>query len=75
MLLGIKDASLILGRHPNSLRCYDRNGLLKPARDKNGYRRYCLKDILRFKAEYILYEKAGHEMAMAIFESKQRTLR
>lgn len=47
--LFIGDACRILDRHPNTVRRYVAQGLIHAARDRNGYRRFSLKEVLRLK--------------------------
>ena len=70
--LTVGQASIILGRHPNSLRKYTRLGLLKFYRDQSGYRRFALKDLLSFKKELGGLEKSGLTFGRKLFYLKQR---
>ena len=46
-LLGISVAAQLAGLHPQTLRVYEREGLLDPARSVGGTRRYSRRDIDR----------------------------
>lgn len=46
-LLTISQAAKILGVHPNSLRNWEKQGLIKPARLPGGRRRYSLEELKR----------------------------
>jgi len=50
-LLTVKQVSKILGVHENSVRNFDRRGLIKSYRDHRHYRLFDLKDILKLKEE------------------------
>lgn len=41
----------IAGCHPNSVRRYERRGLVRAHRDLNGYRRFTLQEALKLKAK------------------------
>lgn len=44
-LLSMKKASALLGVHPQTLRAWDRSGVLVPVRMPSGQRRYRLSDL------------------------------
>ena len=44
-LLSMKKASALLGVHPQTLRAWDRSGVLAPVRMPSGQRRYRLSDL------------------------------
>lgn len=47
-LVKIKEASLVLGVHPQTLRRWERQGLIKPYRIGNlKHRRYDLKELIK----------------------------
>lgn len=48
--LTISQAAKILGVHKNTLWNYERRGLISPARDVHGYRRYTVEDIKKVKS-------------------------
>jgi DNA-binding transcriptional MerR regulator len=50
-VLTVKQASKILGVHENSMRNFDRRGLIKSYRDHRRYRMFDLNDVLRLKEE------------------------
>jgi excisionase family DNA binding protein len=48
-LLTVKQASKILGVHENSIRNFDRRGILRSYRDHRRYRLFELEDVLKLK--------------------------
>jgi MerR family transcriptional regulator, heat shock protein HspR len=48
-LFSISVAAELAGLHPQTLRIYEREGLLDPARTAGGTRRYSQRDILRLQ--------------------------
>lgn len=48
-LFGISVAAELAGLHPQTLRIYEREGLLQPARSAGGTRRYSRNDVLRLQ--------------------------
>jgi DNA-binding transcriptional MerR regulator len=48
-LLTVKQVSKILGVHENSVRNFDRRGLIKSYRDHRDYRLFDLQDVLKLK--------------------------
>ena len=48
-LFGISVAAELAGLHPQTLRIYEREGLLDPARTAGGSRRYSRRDIARLQ--------------------------
>jgi MerR family transcriptional regulator/heat shock protein HspR len=48
-LFGISVAAELAGLHPQTLRIYEREGLLDPARTAGGSRRYSRRDIARIQ--------------------------
>ncbi|MGO9081821.1 MAG: heat shock protein transcriptional repressor HspR [Streptosporangiaceae bacterium] len=48
-LFSISVAAELAGLHPQTLRIYEREGLLEPARSAGGTRRYSRRDILRLQ--------------------------
>jgi len=45
--LGVAEAARLLGLSPHTLRYYDQEGLVRPARNASGYRGYCAADLRR----------------------------
>lgn len=57
-LLTIAQAAKKIGVHPNSLRNYEKRGLIKPARLPSGQRRYSMEDLNRvLKSEHLLVQE------------------
>lgn len=48
-LFGISVAAELAGLHPQTLRIYEREGLLQPFRSEGGTRRYSRNDVLRLQ--------------------------
>lgn len=48
-LFGISVAAELAGLHPQTLRLYEREGLLQPVRSAGGTRRYSRNDVLRLQ--------------------------
>ena len=61
-LFGISVAAELAGLHPQTLRLYEREGLLDPARSPGGTRRYSRNDIARLH-EISELASAGLNMA------------
>lgn len=59
----ISVASEIAGLHPQTLRQYDRLGLVSPTRTMSGGRRYSLRDILRLREVQRLSQDEGVNLA------------
>ena len=55
----ISVASELISMHPNTLRKYDRNGLVKPSRTDGKRRLYSENDLLRLQIVKLLTEKYG----------------
>ena len=50
-ILGVEGAAKILGAHPNSIRRWVKSGRLRCFLDVNGWRKFKVEDVLRFKDE------------------------
>ena len=50
-ILGVDGVAKILGKHPNSIRRWANSGRLRCFLDVNGWRKFKIEDILRFKDE------------------------
>jgi MerR family transcriptional regulator/heat shock protein HspR len=59
----ISIASEMAGLHPQTLRQYDRLGLVTPTRTVSGGRRYSLRDILRLREVQRLSQEEGVNLA------------
>jgi MerR family transcriptional regulator/heat shock protein HspR len=59
----ISVASEMAGLHPQTLRQYDRLGLVTPTRTMSGGRRYSLRDILRLREVQRLSQEEGVNLA------------
>ncbi len=46
--LGVAEAARLLGLSPHTLRYYEQEGLIHPARNASGYREYSAADLRRF---------------------------
>jgi hypothetical protein len=57
--LFINEAAEFLGLHTNSLRNYDRRGILTARRNHAGFRVYLLRDLQRFAADREIDDKGG----------------
>src|SRR5690242_21852199 len=72
----ISVAAELAGVHPQTLRIYERRGLLDPARTGGGSRRYSERDILRLRRILELTEAglnlAGVKMVMELEEQNDR---
>ena len=55
----ISVASDLISMHPNTLRKYDRNGLVKPSRTDGRRRLYSENDLLRLQIVKLLTERYG----------------
>jgi MerR family transcriptional regulator/heat shock protein HspR len=74
----ISVAAELSGVHPQTLRIYERKGLLSPARTSGNTRRYSERDIERLRAIQRLTQEeglnlAGARMVMDLREQLQRT--
>jgi MerR family transcriptional regulator/heat shock protein HspR len=72
----ISVAAELAGMHPQTLRIYERRGLLDPARTGGGSRRYSARDIERLRRIHTLTE-AGLNLAgvKAVMELEDEVLR
>jgi MerR family transcriptional regulator/heat shock protein HspR len=59
----ISVAAELAGVHPQTLRIYERKGLLRPARTAGNTRRYSDRDIARLRRIQALTQKAGVNLA------------
>lgn len=50
-ILSVEQAARVLNCHPNSIRRWANQGQLRYFRDRNGWRRFPLGDLLGFKKE------------------------
>jgi len=50
-ILGVQGAANVLGAHPNSIRRWAKAGRLRCFLDVNGWRKFKVEDVLRFKDE------------------------
>ena len=55
----ISVASDLISMHPNTLRKYDKNGLVKPSRTDGRRRLYSENDLLRLQIVKLLTERYG----------------
>ncbi len=73
----ISVAAELAGVHPQTLRIYERKGLLRPARTAGNTRRYSERDIQRLRTIQTLTEKgvnlAGVKMIMDLQSELERT--
>jgi predicted site-specific integrase-resolvase len=51
VILGVEGAAKMLGAHPNSIRRWANSGRLRCFLDCNGWRKFKMQDVLRFKNE------------------------
>jgi DNA-binding transcriptional MerR regulator len=63
-MLRLGDACEALRMSPNTLKKYERLGLIKPTRDLGGYRRFPIEEIRRFR-EMLIARTEGEEQAAA----------
>lgn len=56
----IREFSRLLGLHPNTVKGLERKGIIKPLRDRNGWRRYTEIDLERAR-QYFFGEQAERE--------------
>lgn len=69
----ISVAAELAGMHPQTLRIYERRGLLEPYRTPGGTRRYSQEDIERLAAIQELSEQGlTHEGIRAVLELRER---
>ena len=61
----ISVAAELAGVHPQTLRIYERKGLLQPARSRGNTRRYSERDIARLRAIQHLTQEQGINLAGA----------
>jgi MerR family transcriptional regulator/heat shock protein HspR len=59
----ISVAAELAGVHPQTLRTYERKGLIKPARTSGGTRRYSDRDVARVRLIQQLTQKEGVNLA------------
>jgi len=75
----ISVAAELAGMHPQTLRIYERKGLLRPARTAGNTRRYSERDIDRLREIHELTERgvnlAGVKMVMEMQAKLERTRR
>lgn len=50
-ILGVEGAAKVLGAHPNSIRRWANSGRLRCFLDVNGWRKFKIEDIRKFKDE------------------------
>ncbi|WP_415646788.1 heat shock protein transcriptional repressor HspR [Stackebrandtia soli] len=62
-MLVISVAAQMAGMHPQTLRQYDRLGLVEPARTPGGGRRYSLRDVARLREIQRLSQEDGVNLA------------
>lgn len=74
-MLKIKEAAERLHMNPNTLRFYEKKGLVTPYRDGNGYRMYTEGDIARLQM-VLLYRRMGFsvEMVLELLEKEESTV-
>lgn len=71
----IRQAADLLGVHPQTLRLYEREGLIRPLRTRGNTRRYALHDIERIRVILHLTRTLGINLAgVAIILDMQRKL-
>lgn len=74
-LCSIRHAAELLGIHPQTLRLYERQGLVHPARTKGNTRRYSAQDIERLRLILHLTRTLGVNLAgVEIILNMQRKL-
>jgi len=77
-LFGISVAAQLAGLHPQTLRIYEREGLIGPARTAGGTRRYSRHDVDRLREICLLTDEglnlAGIRRVLAL-EAEARKLR
>jgi MerR family transcriptional regulator, heat shock protein HspR len=75
-LFGISVVAELAGLHPHTLRAYEREGLLSPARTGGGTRRYSLNDLARLQDITSLsaegFNLAGIKRILAMQEETRR---
>jgi MerR family transcriptional regulator, heat shock protein HspR len=75
-LFGISVVAELAGLHPHTLRAYEREGLLSPARTGGGTRRYSLNDLARLQEITSLsaegFNLAGIKRILAMQEETRR---
>jgi DNA-binding transcriptional MerR regulator len=75
-LFGISVAAQMAGLHPQTLRIYEREGLLDPARTAGGTRRYSRNDVARLQEICVLtgdgLNLAGIRRVLALQEETRR---
>jgi MerR family transcriptional regulator/heat shock protein HspR len=59
----ISVAAQLAGMHPQTLRSYDRLGLVTPQRTAGGGRRYSARDVLRLREVHRLSQEEGVNLA------------
>ena len=59
----ISAAAQLAGLHPQTLRSYDRLGLVSPSRSPGGGRRYSLRDVVRLREVHRLSQEEGVNLA------------
>ncbi|MEU6858210.1 helix-turn-helix transcriptional regulator [Glycomyces sp. NPDC046736] len=62
-ILAISAAAEMAGMHPQTLRQYDRIGLVEPARTPGGGRRYSVRDVTRLREVQRLSQDEGVNLA------------
>ncbi|MEU5872424.1 helix-turn-helix transcriptional regulator [Glycomyces sp. NPDC047369] len=62
-ILAISAAAELAGMHPQTLRQYDRLGLVEPARTPGGGRRYSARDVTRLREIQRLSQDEGVNLA------------
>ncbi|WP_420842461.1 heat shock protein transcriptional repressor HspR [Glycomyces paridis] len=62
-ILAISAAAEMAGMHPQTLRQYDRLGLVEPARTPGGGRRYSVRDVTRLREIQRLSQDEGVNLA------------
>src|SRR5680860_14022 len=69
----ISIAAELAGVHPQTLRTYERKGLLKPARTAGGTRRYSARDVERVRRARLDSERLRREASLALAEAVRRS--
>lgn len=70
--LSVTQAATVIGVSTVTLRKYDRQGVIKSKRTTGGHRRYALDDLLRFKKDFLKFERQGATLARKIFLNTRR---
>jgi len=70
--VSIGEAAIILDVSTNTLRKYDKLGIVPCSRGANGYRYFNVSDLFTFKSEMRKFKWKGQALGLILFRLKQQ---